>query len=162
MVTTRQKKVTKYRGHTTHGGGHRKKRRGAGSRGGRGRAGSGKRAGQKVAGGLTNEGRNGFRPRRSSGSSKGINVSYFTSQKLDILVSKGLAEKKGDTFSVDLAKLGISKLLGTGSVGLKLKIQVESFTSRAAEKIKAAGGEVVNGVEKAQNQQPAEAAQAAE
>ena len=47
MVVQRKKKVGKYRSHTTHGGGHRKKRRGAGSRGGRGNAGSGKRAGHK-------------------------------------------------------------------------------------------------------------------
>jgi len=43
----KRKKVTKYRGSHTHGGGSKKKRRGAGHRGGRGNAGSGKRADQK-------------------------------------------------------------------------------------------------------------------
>ncbi len=42
-MNTKRKKVTKYRGSKTHGGGSMKKRRGAGSRGGRGRAGSGKK-----------------------------------------------------------------------------------------------------------------------
>ena len=48
MVVRKAKKVGKYRAKTTHGGGHRKKRTGAGSRGGRGLAGSGKRAGHQV------------------------------------------------------------------------------------------------------------------
>ena len=43
MVVNKRKKVTRYRAHTTHGGGHRKKRRGAGNRGGKGNAGTGKR-----------------------------------------------------------------------------------------------------------------------
>ena len=64
-MANKRKKVNKYRGHTTHGGGHRKKRRGAGSRGGRGRAGSGKRAGHKKAGGVVISGSKGFLPRRS-------------------------------------------------------------------------------------------------
>ena len=42
MVVYKRKKVTKYRGSVTHGGGSRKKRRGAGSIGGRGNAGTGK------------------------------------------------------------------------------------------------------------------------
>ena len=47
MTTNKRKKVVKYRGSHTHGGGAKKKRRGAGHRGGRGMAGSGKRADQK-------------------------------------------------------------------------------------------------------------------
>src|SRR3989338_2045713 len=46
MPANKQKKVVRYRGSHTHGGGAKKKRRGAGNRGGRGMAGSGKRAGQ--------------------------------------------------------------------------------------------------------------------
>jgi len=47
MTTHKRKKVVKYRGSHTHGGGAKKKRRGAGNRGGRGLAGSGKRAHHK-------------------------------------------------------------------------------------------------------------------
>ena len=47
MTTHRRKKVKKYRGSKTHGGGSMKKRRGAGNRGGRGNAGSGKRGDAK-------------------------------------------------------------------------------------------------------------------
>ena len=47
MTTHKIKKVRKYRGSKTHGGGHMKKRRGSGNRGGFGKAGTGKRADQK-------------------------------------------------------------------------------------------------------------------
>ena len=43
----RRKKVNKYRGSQTHGSGAKKKRRGAGNRGGRGMAGPGKIGDQK-------------------------------------------------------------------------------------------------------------------
>ena len=48
---------------------------------------------------------------------------------------------EGEVFYVDLAKLGYTKLLGTGNVLVKLKLNVAEFTARAEEKIKAAGGE---------------------
>ena len=47
MTVNKRKKVTRYRGSKTHGGGAKKKRRGAGNRGGRGMGGSGKRADSK-------------------------------------------------------------------------------------------------------------------
>src|SRR3989344_760533 len=47
MTVNKRKKSSRFRAHTTHGKGSMKKRRGAGNRGGRGRAGSGKRADQK-------------------------------------------------------------------------------------------------------------------
>ena len=52
------------------------------------------------------------------------------------------AVKEGDVFLVDLSKLGYTKLLGTGTVFVKLKLNIARFTPRAEEKIKAAGGEV--------------------
>jgi large subunit ribosomal protein L15 len=142
MVVNKRKKVVKYRGDTTHGGGHRKKRRGAGSRGGRGNAGSGKRAGHKKAGGKVITGRNAFRPRRDSSKENTINVGFFTSSKLAKWLTQGKAVKEGDVFLVDLSKLGYTKLLGTGTVFVKLKLNIARFTPRAEEKIKAAGGEV--------------------
>ena len=47
MVHKKRKKLSRYRGSHTHGGGSKKKRRGAGNRGGRGKAGSGKRGDAK-------------------------------------------------------------------------------------------------------------------
>lgn len=143
MVTNKRKKVVKYRGGSTHGGGARKKRRGAGSRGGRGRAGSGKRAGHKKYGIVL--GRHGFTPKNTI-TVKAINVGYFTKERVQKLAEEGKALKEGQFYSIDLGALGYHKLLGTGTTPLKLKVTVKSCSSRAVEKIKAAGGEVVSSV----------------
>lgn len=145
MVVRKRRKVTKYRGHTTHGGGSRKKRRGAGSRGGRGNAGSGKRAGHKKHGKIL--GKFGFTPLKASlgklFEEKIINIKFFSADNINKLVSQGKASKEKDYYSVDLEKLGYNKLLGAGSTSLRLKVTVPSCSSQAAEKIRAAGGEVI-------------------
>jgi len=154
MVVTKRKKVTKYRSHTTHGGGHRKKRRGAGSRGGRGNAGSGKRAGHKKAGISRKLGNRGFTSKKSS-RNRTLNVGYFTVESVEKLVSAGKVIKEGDNYSVDLKKLGYDKLLGTGNIKLKLKVTVPVCTARAEEKIKKAGGEVVSSKDKKEKKEAA-------
>jgi large subunit ribosomal protein L15 len=145
MVTNKAKKVTKYRSHTTHGGGHRKKRRGAGSRGGRGNAGTGKRAGQKKAGISRKLGKHGFTS-KSRTKVRSINVSYFTEKVVEKLVANNKVKKEGESYIINLADLGYQKLLGTGQTKLKLKLSVAKFTARAEEKVKSAGGEIVSGV----------------
>jgi len=144
MTASRRKKVNKYRAHTTHGGGSRKKRRGAGSRGGRGNAGTGKRASHKKAGRITIFGKIGFLPRRNSSTTKTVNLNYFTSNKIKQLVSQGKVAEQSGYYTVDLSKLGFNKLLGAGDIGLKLKIIAQEVSAKAAEKIKLAGGEVVS------------------
>ena len=144
MVVNTRRKVVRYRGHTTHGGGSRKKRRGAGSRGGRGMAGTGKRAGQKKAGMKTwTLGSRGFVRLRTKAKVKIINVEDFTQVMVSRMVEQGRATKEGAVYSIDLTSLGYTKLLGTGSTSIKLKLRVPECTPRAAEKIKAAGGEVI-------------------
>ncbi len=141
MVVHRQKKVRKYRGSTTHGGGSRKKRRGSGSRGGRGRAGSGKRAGHKKY--HFTLGTEGFLPRREEQNRRGINVAFFTLEKLEQLVNLGKVKKQGEYYLVDLATLGYAKLLSTGEAQAKLKITAEACSAAAKGKVEAAGGEVI-------------------
>ncbi|MEW5897053.1 MAG: uL15m family ribosomal protein [Nanoarchaeota archaeon] len=145
MVVRKRRKVTKYRGRTTHGGGSRKKRRGAGSRGGRGKAGSGKRAGHKKYGKTL--GRVGFTSLKASlgkvFEEKVINVQFFSADNVNKLVSEGRASREKDYYSVDLEKLGYDKLLGAGNTTLRLKVIVPSCSSQAAEKIRAMGGEVI-------------------
>ncbi len=149
MVVNKRKKVGKYRAHTTHGGGHRKKRRGAGSRGGRGNAGTGKRAGHKKAGLSDKLGsKKGFIRRRTTKSVKSVNVGYFTVNKLEKLLKLNKVTKDGDSFSIDLPKLGYQKLLGSGQVSSKLIFKVDVFTEKAVAKIKAKGGEVLPIIEK--------------
>lgn len=140
MVVNKRKKVNKYRAHTTHGGGHRKKRRGAGSRGGKGNAGSGKRAGHKKIGKVL--GRNGFTPRRTVSVITSVNVGYFTNSILSRFLNEGKIEQKNDVFVLDLAKLGFDKLLGTGKISAKLEISTKFCSAHAKEKVEAAGGTV--------------------
>jgi large subunit ribosomal protein L15 len=141
MVIHRKKKVGKYRGHTTHGGGHRKKRRGAGSRGGRGRAGSGKRSGHK---------KNLFSPIGQHGftsiyqqEERVVNLSYFTPERVPQLLQQGKAKKEGEYIVIDVQQLGYQKVLGTSSpqaLHLKLKLIALAWSKQAEERITAAGG----------------------
>jgi large subunit ribosomal protein L15 len=153
MVVHKAKKVTKYRGGVTHGGGSRKKRRGAGSRGGRGNAGTGKRAGHKKAGRAPSLGKHGFNPRSNVTKLKAVNVNFFTTQKLDVLVQKEKVSKEGDFYIVDLYKLKIEKILGSGNIDVKLKLVNGDVSLKAEEKIKAAGGVISNNAPLAEKQQ---------
>src|SRR3989344_5726056 len=144
MVVRRRKKVGHYRGsHRTHGGGHPKKRRGAGSRGGRGNAGTGKKAGQKKAGMRYKLGARGFLPRREETHAfeRSINIGTLCSQ-LPRLAREGTVTKQGDIYIVDLSSLGYTKLLGMGNATCKARIAVACASSKASERVAAAGGEV--------------------
>lgn len=145
MVVRRKKKVRKYRGSVLHGAGSRKKRRGAGSRGGRGRAGSGKRAGHKKQ--LFSIGSRGFVPRRENPThvhqGKALGLGYFTAERLQRLLQEGKITKKDTTYYIDLQALGYHKLLGTGRVQEKLLITAGVWSPSAEEKVKAVGGEIV-------------------
>jgi large subunit ribosomal protein L15 len=148
MVTNKTRKVQKYRGHTTHGGGHRKKRRGSGSRGGVGNAGSGKRAGHKKnvlykRGHII--GNSGFTPRRSKVNLKVVNLGYFTSERLNKLLAAGKIKKDGENYNVDLKVLGYNKLLSTGNLNDKVIFKVDTCSAKVEEKVKSAGGEVTSG-----------------
>ncbi len=143
MVVRRRRKVGHYRGsHRTHGGGHPKKRRGAGSRGGRGNAGTGKKAGQKKAGMRYKLGSRGFLPRRTPIVSRTINVSILSSGIMR-MAREGTVTKQGDIYIVDLSSLGYTKLLGTGKVAHKMRVTVSQASAQACERVAAAGGEVI-------------------
>ncbi|MBS3117981.1 uL15 family ribosomal protein [Candidatus Woesearchaeota archaeon] len=126
----KKKKVTKQRGHKTHGWGSKKKHRGAGNRGGRGMAGSGKRADQKKPTILRLEetyfGKRGF-VKKNKKYEKAINVGEL---------------KSFQTNQINLIEKGYTKLLGKGEVKEKLSIIVEKVTKKAVEKIEKKGGQV--------------------
>ena len=145
MVNNKTRKVQKYRGHTTHGGGHRKKRRGAGSKGGKGNAGTGKRAGHKKNISYKRGhvlGSHGFRPRRTKSTITAINLGYFTSERLNKLVNANKIKKEEDVYDIDLNVLGYNKLLSTGKLNDKIKFNVDACSAKVEEKVKAAGGNV--------------------
>ncbi len=133
MISRRKKKV-KRRGHKTHGWGSKKKRRGAGNRGGRGMAGSGKRADQKKPSiikkyGNKYFGKRGFkRPQNQIKKIKTINVHELNQFK----------------DKVDLIELGYNKLLGKGKIEKAIEVKVAFASKKAVEKVEKVGGKVIN------------------
>lgn len=143
MVVYKKKKHRKLLGHTTHGWGSRKKRRGSGSRGGVGNAGTGKRAGQKKTNPETKViGQRGFTS-KSRTRVKAINLGYFTKDRVNRLLAQNLAKKEGSLTEINLESLGYNKLLGAGTPGVKLKIIVQKVSASVEEKVKSMGGEVI-------------------
>ena len=134
-------------GSQTNGWGAKKKHRGSGHRGGFGMAGSGKRADQKKISILKefgNEyfGKHGFnRPQKQIIKINAVNIGYLDN-RLELYLEQNLVEKAGDTFVVDLVKLGFQKVLGKGDLTHKIKIKAPFFSESAIEKIKNAGGEI--------------------
>ena len=64
-------------------------------------------------------------------------------ESADRLVARQLATKKGKEYTIDLTKLGIDKVLGSGKITRKLNlVGVKAITSKAREKVTSAGGSV--------------------
>jgi large subunit ribosomal protein L15 len=81
-------------------------------------------------------GRDPFKPPRRERPSRWMNVG-----ELDSLLPRGRGEKK--PAELDLAAMGIGKLLGSGIVGGPIVVRVDSFTKRAQAKIEGAGGKIL-------------------
>lgn len=168
-----KKRIKKYRGSGTHGGGSRKRRRGRGSRGGGGKAGGHKHHYIKMIKMGYEFGKHGFtRPKvvsmehkaiqnlrrvlkklRSEGKLDDYTYKYFYSRHkinvgdidtiIDKLVELKIAAKKGKVYTLNLTQLGYSKLLGRGSVTKVIHVRVEEATQNAITKIGNAGGKVI-------------------
>lgn len=139
MPATKRKKLVKQRGSKTHGWGSMKKHRGAGSRGGRGMAGSGKRADTKRISILKKYGQSYF-GRQHGFVSRHNKVDTINVSNLDKQAEKGLIKQEQGFYVTDLQG---KKLLGAGKINKKFKIKVSSFSKQAEEKIKKAGGEII-------------------
>lgn len=148
MPVNKRSKFSRARGQRWHGWGAKKKHRGAGNRGGRGMAGSGKRADQKKPTILKlygNEyfGRHGFkRPSAVAKKIKAINIDKLQNN-IDTYVAQKLVSKDKDFYVVNLEKLGYQKLLGGGSLSVKLKINAPYFSKEAIEKVEKSGGIII-------------------
>ena len=128
----------------TRGRGH-KKGRGAGLRGGRGNAGchKTKRIMYERVGRVW--GAHGFkRPQTVVMANSAINLNVIEENASE-WVDQGNATKKGKTISIDLKKMGYDKLLGTGVPSQAYNITISAASAKAVEKVKAAGGEIING-----------------
>ncbi len=137
MVTNKRKKFSRQRATHTHGWGSKKKHRGAGSRGGRGLAGTGKRGDAKKTLHWKNSkyfGKHGFKKKGMKIEINPINIDY---------IEENISKFKKEDGLVDLNKLGYNKLLGKGKIKSKLNLKVDYASSKAVEKVKKAGGEVI-------------------
>jgi large subunit ribosomal protein L15 len=133
-------KRSKYRGSRTCGGGTHKNRRGAGNRGGRGRAGINAHhfVHWYMEFGGPVFGKDGF-----------VNKTQTTVSTIDIgvidqivpsLLAQGIARQDGDTIVINAADMGIEKVLGSGRVTKKLSISAQAFSGQAKAKIEKSGG----------------------
>lgn len=150
-------RAKRFRGNHTHGRG-KKAGRGAGLKGGRGRAGANKHRFLmlQILGGKHEHlaakrwGRVGFKYRSRDGNPKPVSVN----------VGDLAARFPGQT-DLDLKAQGIGKLLGSGEISHKVSVKVDHASAGAIEKVKAAGGQVtvlVAKVEKAPAKPDAKAA----
>jgi len=138
------KRIRGLRGLRTAGYGDTRGHRAAGQRGGMGHAGSDKH--HKLRTLKLNPhyfGKHGFkRPESIVRPTATINVGELD-RSLDRLVGKGLAIKSGSSYTIDVSRLGVDKVLGSGKVTRKLNLTgVKVITAGAREKITDRGGTV--------------------
>jgi len=140
MTIRRNKKVRKQRGSRTYGygrisGGHRK----GGSRGGKGNAGikDHHQIGRILE--MINNQRGFTAPNTVSDMS--INIGEIDEQ-INLLLEKKIAKKEGSVIKIDAKDLGYTKVMGKGSVGQSFHLYAKKVTTKAQEKIEAAGGKV--------------------
>jgi large subunit ribosomal protein L15 len=133
-------KRSKYRGSRTCGGGTHKNRRGAGNRGGRGRAGINAHhfvKWYKEMGGPV-FGKNGFS--NSSQTTVTVIDVGIIDQIIPSLLAQGIAKNEGDVIVINTADMGIEKVLGSGKVTKKMNISAQAFSESAKAKIEKMGG----------------------
>lgn len=138
MVVRKRRKKNTLRGNRVHGKGDTKNKRGAGCRGGRGRAGSHKHKFTKY-----------WKTFGKYGTLKvkktliGINISDLV-DKLPKLVSANKVEKSKGAYIIDGNKLKFDKILGRGKLKEQLILKNIEVSKKAAEIIEKAGGKIEN------------------
>ena len=135
-MPTRLRKVRRLRGSRTHGYGQIGQHRHSGQQGGHGNAGMHK---HKWSWTIKYEpdhfGRDDFVPPGYPKVERWVNVGD--------LDDFGLTPGKGP-IEVDLTRMGVQKLLGSGTVGRAYSVKVPSFTKRAQSKLEEAGGKILS------------------
>jgi large subunit ribosomal protein L15 len=146
MVVRRERKSRKLRGRSrTMGWGSVGQHRKSGSRGGKGAAGLGKHEWTWTIKYAPDwYGKRGFTPRRSKASyhKTVVNVGDLA-EIVDRLKSTGKAKMEDGMVEVNLADMGVEKLLGEGEIMVPVKVIVSEASETAVKKIEEAGGKVV-------------------
>jgi large subunit ribosomal protein L15 len=144
MEKRKSKKIHKMRGRRAAGYGFSAGHRASGQRGGKGMAGSKKHHYQKVMAENPNYfGKHGFkRPLKMIEGETVLNVGNLD-EAADRLVASGYATKKGRKYTIDVSRLGIDKILGSGKVTRQLNLTgVKCISVRAREKVTGKGGTI--------------------
>ncbi|MCX6774279.1 MAG: uL15 family ribosomal protein [Candidatus Micrarchaeota archaeon] len=136
MTRRYKKKIGKYRGTRSCGGGNAKNRRGSGNKGGKGNAGKGKHNKHKWTYVVVYErdriGRRGFIPlTRERNDLDAINL-----WEINRMVEEGKLQKEKDRYVLDFN----GKILGSGFIKYPMKVKAASITDRAKKKIESKGG----------------------
>ncbi|MBO4248606.1 50S ribosomal protein L15 [Halomicrobium sp. IBSBa] len=136
-------KKRRQRGSRTHGGGSHKNRRGAGHRGGRGRAGRDKHEFHNYE----PIGKSGFkRPQKVKEEIAEVGVRELD-EDAALLAAEGVAEETDGGYRIDAREVvdedaDAVKILGAGQVRNELELVADAFSDGAREKVEAAGGSV--------------------
>jgi len=138
-------KKRRQRGSRTHGGGSHKNRRGAGHRGGRGRAGRDKHEFHNYE----PIGKSGFkRPSKVQEEIAEVDVRELD-EDAALLAAEGVAEETDGGYRIDVREVvdeadsaDAVKVLGAGQVRNELELVADGFSDGAVEKVEAAGGSV--------------------
>ncbi|MFW9843214.1 MAG: uL15m family ribosomal protein [Candidatus Thorarchaeota archaeon] len=144
MQKRKSKKINKTRGRRAAGYGFSAGHRASGQRGGKGMAGSKKHHYIRTM--MENPryfGKWGFkRPQKLLDDLVVLNIGEID-EAADRLVEKGVATMTGKRYNIDVSKLGIDRILGSGKVTRKLNLTgVKSITVRAREKVTGVGGTI--------------------
>ena len=135
-------KRSKFRGSRTCGGGIHKNRRGAGNRGGRGRAGHrDHRFSHFLVYGEVHNGKHGF-VNQTSAAQNALSVGRLD-EMVDELIAAGMASREGDAVVILTDQIGIDKILGNGKVTRKMHVSARAFSGQAKQKIEAMGGQAL-------------------
>ena len=143
MIRTKRK-INKQRGSKSNGGGCTKKRRGAGNKGGKGKAVMGKQHWTwTVIHDPDHFGKHGFkRPQKMIHKINAVNLNYLE-EHADDFIAQGKASKEGDAIVIDVTELGYDKVLAKGKITKAYKISAPQFSASAIEKIEELGGEAI-------------------
>jgi len=143
-MTTSKRKIRKFRGSRTQGFGRIGQHRKAGQHGGKGQAGMHKyHWSWTIRYNPSYFGKNGFRsPQHIVLKPKILNISQIENI-LDNLLDRKIAKQEGNQIFINLIEIGVTKVLGNGSISRPLVITAPSFSKTAIKKIQEVGGNAI-------------------
>jgi len=134
MVVKHRTKLSRQRGKRWHGWGSKKKHRGAGSRGGRGKAGWMKHKKSFMIKYHPDH----FGKTEFKGPKRRLDIITINIRQVEEIA------KKNNLKTIDISKLGCNKLLGGGKPTIPLTIKAKMYSKKAKEKVESVGGKIIS------------------